>query len=326
VTPPTVSAVVTAQDRRAYLAEAVGSALASGASEVIVVRNFRGPIEGAEGRYRDVNCPDEETGVKEAAGAEVATGDVVAFLDDDDVWESSKVARIVELFGRDPNLVYYCHDQTPIDEGGRPVQPTHREWARKDPRLFASWDGRNIRFLLDRIWPGNNSSTVVRREWARAWLPALRQAGWSADSFWLVAALLSGRGIHLGTEPLTRLRLHQENMSQTRGASPEAFRTRHAVMSARFARSTAAIAQLATERRGFQDPLTRYYHRKSVAFRFFADLENDVQPRAAAGRALLHGPGLSDRGVLEAALVALFSPAGARRMLYRSSLERWRLG
>jgi Glycosyl transferase family 2 len=326
VTAPTVSAVVTAHDRRAYLAEAVASALAAGSSEVIVVRNFRGPIEGAEGRYRDLPCQDEETGIKEAAGAAVATGDLVAFLDDDDLWEPNKVERVRTAFGAEPNLVYYCHDQTPVDDGGRPVAPTHREWAHKDPGLFATWDGRDVGYLLGRIWPGNNSSTVVRREWALAWLPALREAGWSADTFWLVTALLSGQELRLDAEPLTRLRLHRENMSQTRGASPEAFRTRHATMCARFARSTATIARLATERRGPRSPLARYYRRKSVGFRFFAYLEEGVRPRRAAVQALLHGPGFTDRAVLGSALVAVASPAAARRTLYRSSLRRWRLG
>ncbi len=323
---PTVSAVVTAHDRRAFLAEAVASALAAGSDEVVVVRNFSGPIAGAEGRYRDVPCPAEETGAKEAAGVEAATGEVVAFLDDDDLWDPTKVARVRELFGADPTLAYYCHDQAPVDRAGAPVEARHQEWARTDPGRFASWDGRNVRALFREIWPGNNSSTVVRRSWALGWTGALREAGWAADRFWVTAALLDRKPMRLEATPFTRLRLHDENMSQTRGATPQEFRRRHATQSARFARSFRTLARLAAERAGATSPLARHFAKSAAGFAFFADLENGVRPRSAALVALRRGPGWEDPAVPETALAAIVSPGLARRLLFRSNLRRWQLG
>jgi hypothetical protein len=322
----TVSAVVTAQDRREFLREAVASALASGADEVLVVRNFSGGLEGLEGRYVDVECRAEETGVKEAAGVESAHGDVVAFLDDDDTWEPTKVPHVRELFGNDPALVYYCHDQAPVDRGGRPVEARHPEWARKDPRRFATWDGRDLWVLFDEIWPGNNSSTVVRRDWALGWTAALREAGWAADRFWFTAALLDRRSTRLEDAPLTHLRLHDLNMSQTRGASPEDFRVRHATSSARFARSSRTLARIASERGGPDSPIASHFSRTAAALGFFADLENGHHPRSSALAVLRHGPGGRDRAVTASALTAVVSPSLARRLLYLSSLRRWRLG
>jgi glycosyltransferase involved in cell wall biosynthesis len=320
-----VSAVVTAHDRREFLAEAVRSALVSGADEVIVVRNFDGPIEGAEGRYRDLRCDVAETGEKESRGLEAATGDIVAYLDDDDVWEPTKVPRLRERFGADPQLVYFCHAQRAIDREGRWVEATHREISGKDPRRFATSDRDDLRFLVENVWTGNNSSTVLRREWAARWVPTLREAGWACDLFWFVAALLDHRGIELSPEALVRLRMHGQNMSQTRGASPEEFRRRHAESSARFARAYEVLARVARERQGSRSGTVRFLSEGAVAFRFYSDLESGMRARASAGRALRRGPGLADRGVLAAALVAVVSPALARRLLYRSSLRRWRL-
>jgi len=324
VSGPTVTAVVTAHDRPRFLPEAVTSALASGADEVLVVRNFSGPILGVEGRYRDLPCSEAETGVKEAVGLENARGDVVAFLDDDDLWDPAKVPRVRELFGSDPGLAYYCHDQAPVDASDHPVTSGHREWALKDPSRFASWDGRDFRVLFQQIWPGNNSSTVVRRDWGLGWAPALREAGWAADRFWIAAALIDRRVIRLEATPLTRLRLHELNMSQTRGASPQEFRVRHATSSARFARSCRTVARIASERMGPDSPLARHFRQSAEAFGFFADLENDQHPRSSALAALRRGPGWSDRAMLGSALVTVLSPSVARRLLYRSSLRRWR--
>jgi Glycosyl transferase family 2 len=326
VTSPKISAVITAHDRAGFLASAVHSALDAGVDEVIVVRNFEGPIAQCEGRYRHILCNAPETNEKEARGLEEAQGDVVGFLDDDDLWAPEKAARLRGLFGTDPGLVYYCHAQRPVDAEGRPVRADHREFAAKQPSRFAEWDGRDFDRLVRGIWPGNNSSTVVRRTWATEWLTDFREAGWSADLFWLVAALLSGRRMQIGPEPLTMLRLHDQNMSQTRGSTAAEFRTRHRTTSERFARSSATLARIASERAGPAASVSKFLARTAEGFRFFAALEAGTRPRRAAGRAILRAAGRANPGVSPIALVSLASPEAARRLLYRSSRRRWSLG
>jgi len=322
---PSVTAVVTAHDRRTYLAEAVASALNAGVDEVVVVRNFAGPIEGVEGRYRDIPCAEDETGAKEAVGLSSAQSDVVAFLDDDDVWDVAKVPHVRELFASDPTLDYYCHAQLPVDSSGHPVTARHREWARKDPKRLASWNRRDFRTLFQEIWPGNNSSTVVRRSWALDWAPALREAGWGADSFWLTAALLSAPRWHLDGARLTRLRLHDVNMSQTRGATREEFFHRAAQTSVRFARSWRVLSRIASERTGASAPLAKYLRGRAAGSEFLAHLEAGAASRAGAIHVLGLGPGNLDRSVLGTAWTAAVSPGLARRLLYWSGQRRWKL-
>ncbi|MGA8664513.1 MAG: glycosyltransferase [Thermoplasmata archaeon] len=324
---PTITAVITAHDRVAFLPFAVRSAVEGGADEVVVVRNFTGPIEGCEGRYLDILCPTPDTAEKQCRGLEAARGDVVALLDDDDVWTPEKVPRVRELFGASPTLHYYDHAQRPIDSQGRPIQASHPELAGTHPERFDGWDGQDFGELVRSIWPGNCSSTSVRRSWAVEWIPAAREAGWSADLFWLVAALLSGRsGMRITAEPLTLLRLHDQNMSHARGATPEEFRARHRVASERFARANGTLARIAAERAGPDAPMTQYLMRATEGFRFFAALEAGERPRRAALRALSRGAGRGDQGVRLAALAAVVSPGLARRLLFRSSLRRWKLG
>jgi len=322
---PTVSAVILAHDRRGFLADAVASARAAGADEIVVVRNFSDPISGLEGPIRDLRCDVPETGAKHAVGVSAATGDLVAFLDDDDLWEPSKVARLRAVWPATPGLVYLNHTQRPIDAQGRPGTAHHPELAGREPGRFPSWDRSDFPDLADRIWPGNGSSTVVRRDWALSWLPSLREVGWSADTFWLVAAVLDGRPMAILDEPLTRLRLHDLNMSHARSVTPEEFRARHRQQSERFARAFEGLARLAATRVGPDASIARYLTERAVGFRFFADLESGTHPRRSAAHAIARGGAGRDPGAARTAWVALGSPALARRLLYRSHRRRWGL-
>ncbi len=321
-----ISAVVTAHDRRTFLPAAVRSALVAGADEVLVVRNYSGPLEGVEGQYRDVPCSAVETNSKEAAGVDAAQGEIVAFLDDDDLWEPTKGSALRSWFGQSPGLAYANHGFAPIDARGDPVRATHPEFAQRDPSRFASWDRSDFGALISHIWPGNNSSTAVRRDWARDWLVPFREAGWGADLFWLTVAVTSGAEVRIDPAVLTRLRLHDRNMSHPRGYGPEEFRVHHRTSSERFARSTTVLARIAAEKTGPASSASRWLDRKSATFRFLAELEADVRPRRSAATLLRVGTTPDDRRIRQVALATLVSPALARRALYRSSLRRWELG
>ena len=323
--PLSVTAVITAHDRRAFLPSALRSVVAAGADEIVVVRNFDDPVEGDPGHVRYVHCDVPETGEKQARGIENATGELVALLDDDDLWEPNKLSVVRQRFVEQPELVYLNHAQHPIGPDGAPVTAHHPELAARDPGAFARWDGKDLRTLLERIFPGNSSSTCLRRAWAREEIAALRQVGWSADTFWLVVAWLDRRPLTIIPDTLTKLRLHTANMSQTRGSNPAEFRSRHETMCRRFAASNAALAQLIAERRGDSEPRSRYCQQNATGFEFLADLEADRKPRSAAWAALRRGPGGRDAAVRRAALATLVSPGMARNLLYRSNLNRWRI-
>ncbi len=319
----TVSAVITAQDRREFLPQAIASAAAAGADEIVVVRNFSDPIDAPGVGWTDVRCDLIPTGVKQALGVDRARGDVVALLDDDDLWEPSKVARLREVFARRAELNYFDHAQQAIDRYGNPVRAVHAEYVGKDPARFAATSPDDLWTLTEHVWPGNSSSTALRREWALRWLPMLREAAWSADFVWFVAALLDGpSGMELSAEPLTRLRLHEANMSQTRGADLEQFRRRHAEQMGRWAGAYRVLERRAAERRGPANPMVQYLSENAVSFEFLRDLELGVRPRRAAWTMLRHGPGTKRRGAWSVAWVSLLSPAAGRRALYRASERR----
>lgn len=325
--PLTVTAVVTAHDRRKYWADAIRSARAAGADEILLVRNFDDPIPAELGAIRDLYEPAPEAGVKEAAGLEAASGDVVAFLDDDDRWLADKVGWLKRLWSDRPTLRYVCHGQEPIDSEGRPVVAHHPEWSRvhrtgSTPARETLAEPYSIAHA--RYWPGNNSSTAIDRRWGLSWSARLRAAGWGCDTFWLVACYASEVPGQLTTEVHTQLRLHTENMSQTRGADAAEFQRRHRQMAERFTRALSimvdAVAALPPDR-GRADVL-RSLRPELAGWDLFRRLErNELSRRAALATLASRLP----RSARMTAILAAVSPDQARNALYRSSQRRWSL-
>lgn len=104
VTPnqPSVSVVITTYNRKDYLRAAIGSVLAQSFNvyEIIVIDDCSPtPLSGVINEFSDQRIHyerlSENAGPNRARnrGVEIASGDWVAFLDDDDLWLPEKITR-----------------------------------------------------------------------------------------------------------------------------------------------------------------------------------------------------------------------------------------
>lgn len=108
------SVVVTSYNYRAYIAEAIDSALGQtlAPSQVIVVDD--GSTDGSAEHVRSRYAADARVRVLEqenagqlaafSAGVSVAKGDIVAFLDADDLWEPRYLEKVAEIYTRMPSV------------------------------------------------------------------------------------------------------------------------------------------------------------------------------------------------------------------------------
>ena len=152
----------------------------------------------------------EQAGVSAARnhGARVARGDLVAFLDHDDVWEPTKIERQAANFG-DPAAFLCMCGHTVIDADGAAL-----ETRRMGPvdRLLGGL------LLFDGTPTLSCSSTgVARRERLLAMGGFDEGLSISADWDFLIRALLEGKVVYVD-EPLVRYRVHGSNMSRKLGA------------------------------------------------------------------------------------------------------------
>jgi glycosyltransferase involved in cell wall biosynthesis len=123
---PTVSVIVPTYNCAAYVGQALKSVLAQDYTdlEVVVVddgstdatpeivRSLPGPIEYVRQDHRG-------PGAARNLGITRARGELLAFLDADDLWLPHKLRLQIEALERDPACGVVCTDSTDIDADGR---------------------------------------------------------------------------------------------------------------------------------------------------------------------------------------------------------------
>jgi glycosyltransferase involved in cell wall biosynthesis len=162
---PTVSVIVPTRDRTALLAEALASIRAIEGPdlriEIIVGDNSpSGSAAGVAGRFGALYVRVNESGASAArnAGLQTATGDFIAFLDDDDLWLPSHLRPHLRLLEEHPEYGAVIGQVVNTDMRGENRSPA---WP---PRLSPSGDVRTEFFTFQ----PQLGATVARADVARA--------------------------------------------------------------------------------------------------------------------------------------------------------------
>lgn len=141
---PRISVIIPTYNRAAWLQEAVSSVANQTFTDVeliiaddgsdddtrAVVSRFSQPV-----RYLRL-AHSGRPAVARNRALEAATGELVAFLDDDDLWAAGKLEQQVAFFDRQPHLdLVYC-DARAIAEGGQLSAPLLSPQQKQPERLF----------------------------------------------------------------------------------------------------------------------------------------------------------------------------------------------
>ena len=217
ITPaPKVSVVIPVRNYARFIAFAIESLLAqdyAGEIEIIVVDDgstddIREILQKYTGRiiYRYV----EHKGVAVARneGISLAKGEIITFLDADDVWDSSRLRRVVETFNDHPGIGIVFHNFAVIDSSGRTlVKDFYGAFYAKKKRKDA---------LLSDIIDGNvfcgGSSFSFKGELLKKYYPIPEDIRRGADFYLTAIISCYTRAVYLPAV-LGKYRLHQKNLT-----------------------------------------------------------------------------------------------------------------
>jgi glycosyltransferase involved in cell wall biosynthesis len=227
-----ISVVVAAHNRRQFYLDAVESVVrqlptAVGA-ELLVVKNFRDSADDARLQGIGVRVIDDnsrDVGGTLAIAVQESRGEFIAFLDDDDLFLPSKLARFVDVLGANPSIGYYHNEFVPMftQNAGNDLSARmhtaqfRRRSAKKFVHVLPLGGGNEsaYEFLAQRNREQNLSSTIIRREIAMRAITTLQGLQGMTDTSMLFVALLGGKPLAFDESIETIVRRHGENTSAT---------------------------------------------------------------------------------------------------------------
>ena len=148
---PDISVVITAFNRKEFLDRAINSAINQSFPgvryEIIIVTNFSPSIDPTmllkfKGNIKFVGFTSEPISEMLRRGIHNASGDIISFLDDDDLFTEGKLQRVYEAFLNHPDMVYYHNNYLRF-----------RELGKYEKGLF--WTSQSIYISKNKMEAGN---------------------------------------------------------------------------------------------------------------------------------------------------------------------------
>jgi glycosyltransferase involved in cell wall biosynthesis len=180
---PFISIVVIAYNRREFIKDALKSIINSVAIkdnyELIVIKNFKDEYADCLVRKlsgKSILADVASIGAKVALGVRIAGGDVITFLEDDDMYVSERLKIIEKTFKANPSLIYYHNNVLTIDELGKLVCDKLVEETNIFESVVASTREDKLRVFKRYGWRLGLrlSSMAVRKDFAMKWASIIR--------------------------------------------------------------------------------------------------------------------------------------------------------
>lgn len=216
-----ISVVIIAYNRQQFLTQAIESALKQTLKrslyEIIVVKNFSDVND--EERYSELGVrfftlPDGPVSKYIIKGIEVAKGEVISFLDDDDLFDAEKLQYVQTLFDNHPNLVYLHNGREYFPRRNRGLNILPKGYI-KAPLSFRIDDrgdslSKYLRIIFKQNLAINLSSVSVRSYILRKQIYALISMVGATDYFIFFLCLqLQGKEVMFVPTVLTKYRLSE---------------------------------------------------------------------------------------------------------------------
>ena len=187
---PQVSVVIPVFNNARTVGHAIESVLAQrfdGEVEAIVVDDGSTDdsaevLRAFDRRIRVIDQPNRGAAAARNAGAAVAHGEYLAFLDADDVWLPRKLASTIPLLERNPSVVLVFCDAIPVDARGAPTAESYVPSDCAHAPTMAE--------MLERWWPIIPSTAALRMATFKAcggFVEEFRAAAYEDPYLFLVA-------------------------------------------------------------------------------------------------------------------------------------------
>ncbi len=223
---PYITVIVTAYNRQEFLKAALESLIAqdapAGAFEVIVVKNFENAeVDRTIENMGALSIFDNSKALRSFSEEAVkkAKGEILCFLDDDDLFLPNKISTVTEVFRNNPEIDYYHNAIDYIDVEGNVIAPpfSFRFSILERDKGTVVMNHEEIRMKVNELIAGqcdyNNSSISVRKRILQENLEVARKTVSAHDSLIFYLAAMRGRSVMIDGRILTHYRLNRKSVT-----------------------------------------------------------------------------------------------------------------
>ena len=218
---PYISVIVTAYNRKEYLREAVESIINQTLNkeyyEIIIIKNFLTPFDKdwKEKGIKILFLENGNIGTFLKLGVRMAKGEIIVFLDDDDIFFTNKLGILYNFFKVHKEVVYYHNNTIAIDERGRQIDETIIPKCKDYLITDCQKKSTLYTFILNKHY-FNLSSTAVRKRILLKYLEYFDNVT-STDDFMTFVSVASKGVLVCSPKVLTKYRVHNKNASMGLG-------------------------------------------------------------------------------------------------------------
>lgn len=211
-----VSVIVTAHDRKKYILDALRSIIVSDLPrdklEIIIVKNYKDSyiddeIDKLSKQFNIISLIENnfKLGAKISVGIKNSSGDIITFLEDDDLYSPSRLQILTKVFSEMKNVVFY-HNMFEI-MGDKKIEEIVTDYQHD---MILSCDNdkrRNWRKLTRTEAKFNLSSMALRGEVIRSWIDIISKVNFAVDNLLFYIGLSERGCIMIDPEVLTKYRV-----------------------------------------------------------------------------------------------------------------------
>ena len=216
---PYITVILLDYNRKEFLLDAFNSALNQTLDrskyEIIVTKNFRDSkidsyIKKNGGKL--VFFEKGNYGEQVADALKYARGQVICFLEDDDLFMKEKLEYVYNVFLENKNLVYVNNARVYIDDKGGRLNKSPSKFEKREKNVIINdFNKKPVTLLKIQQYANpwsNPSSIAIRKVILKRFRNALYSVKFAPDLFYYFISLISG-DILISNQTLTKYRVHE---------------------------------------------------------------------------------------------------------------------
>ena len=213
-----VTIAVIAMDRKEFILKALESIKSNEnckkICKIIVIKNFVDEkIDKSISKIASLNFYSNKFGLGQKIAEHIEFVDedeMIAFLEDDDLFFEEKINRIIEVLTGNVNTYFYHNAFISIDLNGNYL-PIYKNNIKNCRNLNYSTESKQIFQVISNGGAHNLSSMVIRCSLIKTYVTLIREINYTLDHVLFLLSLESGHNMYFDNKFLTKYRIHNNN-------------------------------------------------------------------------------------------------------------------